>query len=221
MTKNNSAIVLLSGGQDSATCLAQAHKEYSSILCICFNYGQRHQIEIELAKKLSDISGSEFLLLDMSFLNKYTSNALTDSSKKIEHKENNLPSTFVPGRNAMFLNAAAIIAYERQIDTIYTGVCQTDYSGYPDCRESFINAINHSLNLAMETSFKIKTPLMHLTKLETVLLMQSLGKLDWYKYTHTCYKGLRPACGNCPSCKLRLKGFREANITDPISYNKL
>ena len=118
----------------------------------------------------------------------------------------------------MFLNAAAIIAYERKIDYIYTGVCQTDYSGYPDCRESFIHSINQSLNLAMDTSLKIKTPLMHLTKAETVLLMKSFGKLDWYSHTHTCYEGLRPACGICPSCKLRLKGFKESNIKDPLNY---
>ena len=212
------AIVLLSGGQDSATCLAKALQEHSSILSICFDYGQRHKVEITQAKKLADMSGSEFLLLDMSFLKNYTSNALTQSDQAIVHTENDLPSTFVPGRNAMFLNAAAIIAYERGINTIFTGVCQTDYSGYPDCRETFIASMNQSLNLAMDTSFKIKTPLMHLTKSETVLLMHSLGKLDWYADTHTCYEGDRPACGECPSCKLRLKGFKEANIEDPLAY---
>ena len=212
------AIVLLSGGQDSATCLAQALEDYSSILAICFDYGQRHHIEISHAKKLAELSGSDFLLLDMSFLNHYTSNALTHSHVAIEQKDTELPSTFVPGRNAMFLNAAAIIAYERTIHTIFTGVCQTDYSGYPDCREDFIRSINHSLNLAMDTSFNIKTPLMHLTKSDTVLLMKSLGKLEWYKHTHTCYEGKRPACGVCPACTLRLNGFKDAGINDPLDY---
>ena len=129
-----------------------------------------------------------------------------------------LPTTFVPGRNALFLTVAAMVAHQKEADVIYTGVCQTDFSGYPDCREDFIQSQQQTINLAMENDLQIKTPLMQLTKAETVVEMNQLGRLDWYAHTHTCYEGAQPACGQCPACKLRLNGFLEANIVDPLPY---
>ena len=124
----------------------------------------------------------------------------------------------MPGRNALFLNIAAIDAYQQEASVIYTGVCQTDYSGYPDCRAAFIQSMQESLSLAMDYRFEIVTPLMHLTKAETVLKMAELDKLSWLAHSHTCYEGQRPACGKCPACRLRLKGFAEAGIADPLEY---
>ena len=212
------AIVLLSGGQDSATCLAIAEKTVERIHCICFDYGQRHQIEIESSKKLADLAGATFQLIDVRFMAQLSNSSLVNPTAKIEHKDGELPTTFVPGRNAFFLTVAAMVAHQFNATEIFTGVCQTDFSGYPDCREAFIRSQEKTINLAMETNITINTPLMDLTKAETVTLMNSLGKLDWYKHTHTCYEGQQPACGVCPACKLRLKGFQEAGIEDPIPY---
>ncbi len=213
------ALVLLSGGQDSATCLAEACNDYpSQVAAVIVNYGQRHQIEIEFAKQLCSIANIPFKEISLNWISEITKNALTDNTKKIEQSTGQLPTTFVPGRNLLFLVTAAVYAYDENINLIYTGVCQTDYSGYPDCREEFIKSTEKTLQLAMERPIKIKTPLMHLTKSETVLKMKELGKLEWYKWTHTCYEGSRPACGVCPACQLRLKGFQEAGIKDLIAY---
>ena len=212
------AIVLLSGGQDSATCLAIATKKYKNIHCLSFNYGQRHKIEIESAKKLAELANASFQLIDVRFMAELSNSAMIHSNEQITEKEGELPSTFVPGRNALFLTLAAIVAHQLNSKIIFTGVCQTDFSGYPDCRDVFIQSQMKTLNLAMDTDIEIVTPLMHLTKAETVLKMQELGHLDWYKSTHTCYEGTQPACGTCPACKLRLKGFAEAGVNDPIEY---
>jgi 7-cyano-7-deazaguanine synthase len=216
--KNPKAIVLFSGGQDSTTCLAQACHDFpGQVEALAINYGQRHKIELEQAKIIADIAKVPLQIIDLSLMSTLTQNALTNPAIQIDQKSGELPNTFVPGRNLVFINIAAIIAYTKKIQHIYTGVCQTDYSGYPDCRQDFIQSLNQTINLAMETQFKIHTPLMFLTKAETILLMQKLGKLEWYQHTHTCYEGKRPACGKCPSCILRLKGFEEAGIKDPIS----
>jgi 7-cyano-7-deazaguanine synthase len=216
-----SAIVLLSGGQDSATCLALAKQQHSVIHCICFDYGQRHQLEIDYSKKLAAYAGASFQRVDVRFLSQLTQSAMIHDDQAIEHNAGELPTTFVPGRNALFLTIAATIAYEKSINIIYTGVCQTDYSGYPDCRDNFIQSQQQTLSLAMDRPIKIETPLMYLTKSETVQVMQTLGCLDWYESTHTCYEGQRPACGQCPSCKLRLKGFLDAGIPDPLKYQNI
>ena len=215
-----SAIVLLSGGQDSATCLAVASSTHSKIHCIAFNYNQRHIIELDYAKKLADHANATFQVIDARFLSQLSQSAMLNNSQEIRHEEGQLPTTFVPGRNAFFLTIASAIAYEYKASVIYTGVCQTDYSGYPDCRNDFIESQEQTLSLAMDRPIKIETPLMVLTKSETVQLMQNLGKLSWYESTHTCYEGQRPACGQCPSCKLRLKGFSEAGISDPLKYEQ-
>ena len=214
----NSALVLLSGGQDSATCLSLACRAHESVMAIAFDYGQRHRIELEKAKKLSSLAGCPLRVIDSTFISQLSDNALTSDTLPITTEPGQLPSTFVPGRNLFFLSMAAVIARQHKIDTIYTGVCQTDFSGYPDCRDDFIKSAEQTINLAMDTRLSIKTPLMHLTKSETVLLMKAQGTLSWYAHTHTCYKGQVPACGQCPACQLRLNGFREANINDPLPY---
>jgi 7-cyano-7-deazaguanine synthase len=128
----------------------------------------------------------------------------------------NLPASFVPGRNLIFLTLAAALAYKFEIRDLYTGVCETDYSGYPDCRLNTIDALQLAISRGMDVPFTIHTPLMFDTKAETVLRMKDLGRLDWYKETHTCYEGVRPGCRVCPSCILRQKGFDEAGIKDPL-----
>lgn len=215
MGKQKKGLVLLSGGQDSTTCLAWALENFDEIEAICFDYGQRHSIELECATKIAQETKTPLTTIKIDLFPK--ENALTNSEITIEHTEK-LPSTFVPGRNLVFLNAAAIHAYSRGITDIITGVCQTDYSGYPDCRDEFIKSAEKTLSLAMDRPFKIHTPLMWLTKGETVKMMQELNSLQLYEFTHTCYNGTRPACGTCLSCELRLKGFTEAGIKDLIKY---
>ncbi len=219
--KNEKALVLLSGGQDSATCLAVALQQFNGqVEAIGFDYGQRHKIELFQAQKIAGLACVPFQVFDLKILSHITENALTRHDQKIEDgtSPNTPPNTNVDGRNQLFLTAAAIYAKLRGIQTLYMGVCQTDFSGYPDCRDIFIKSMNVTLNLSMNYDFLIKTPLMFLTKGESILLMQKLGKLDWYKHTQTCYMGIRPACGTCPACKIRLNGFREAGLEDPLDY---
>ena len=216
---NSKALVVFSGGQDSTTCLAVACSEFEWVETVTFDYGQRHRIELKQAAKLAEIAGvKQHHQLDMRWLGRMTENALTRSDIPITHAEGELPSTFVPGRNLFFLSVAAVLAQQRGIHTIYTGVCETDYSGYPDCRNEFIVSLNRTLNLRIDYPFDIRTPLMWLTKQETVDLMQSLGRMDWYIHTHTCYEGQRPACGKCPACVLRLAGFAAGGYQDPLDY---
>ncbi len=226
--KKENAVVLHSGGQDSTTCLVWALKKFSSkggsatggkkVYVISFDYGQRHKTELKSARSIAKRLKVPFQVIKLPIIKELTNNALTNSKLKVHGKKNGLPSTFVDGRNHMFLSVAAIYAKQKGIPNLVTGVCQTDYSGYPDCREDFIKSLEKTLKLAMKFPFKIHTPLMKLTKAESVKLMQKLGGLELLKYTHTCYEGSRPACGRCPACKLRLKGFMEAGIEDPISY---
>lgn len=213
------AIVLFSGGQDSTTCLAQACADFpNQVLALGFNYGQRHKIELEQAQKIANLADIPFKIIDATFISSLAPNALIDKNIIITQNAGELPSTFVPGRNLFFLSIASVIARQVEASYLYTGVCQTDFSGYPDCRDEFIKSAEKTINLAMETNLEIRTPLMWLTKAETILKMKELGKLDWYKETHTCYEGLRPACGTCPACLLRLKGFHEAGINDLLEY---
>jgi len=215
---DKSVLVLLSGGQDSTTCLALACHQYDQVETICFDYGQRHHIEIEKAKALAKHAQVSFRIIKLDLLKTLTANALTRDDIDITQNKGELPSTFVPGRNQLFLTVASIYAYTLGITDLMTGVCQTDYSGYPDCRETFIKSMQETRALAMDTPFKIKTPLMYKTKAETVQLMKTLGKLDWYALSHTCYEGKIPACGTCPACRLRLKGFQDAKLQDPLEY---
>ncbi|WP_048952853.1 7-cyano-7-deazaguanine synthase QueC [Haemophilus influenzae] len=209
---NRKAIVIFSGGQDSTTCLFQAIAEYGkeNVETMTFQYGQRHSIELEKAKWIAQDLGVKQTFIDTSIIKAITHNALMDDNVHIEQKDNKLPNTFVDGRNALFLLYAAIYAKGQGIQDIITGVCETDFSGYPDCRDVFIKSMNVTLNLAMDYQFNIKTPLMYLTKAQTWQLADELGVLDYVRnYTHTCYEGVDGGCSQCPSCILRDKGLKE------------
>ncbi len=211
------ALVILSGGQDSTTSLYWAKKNFKHVQALTFDYGQRHSIELEAAKKIASLAKVEHQIVNIDFL-KNLDNALTNPRKTIEEQTGSVPNTFVPGRNILFLTLAAIYAYERQINNLVLGVCQTDFSGYPDCRDDFIKSMQQSISLGMDKEIQIHTPLMNLTKAQTVKLAQEVGAMAALGLSRTCYEGVYPACAACPACKLRLKGFREAGIKDPIEY---
>ncbi|MCQ9121066.1 7-cyano-7-deazaguanine synthase QueC [Rodentibacter pneumotropicus] len=209
---NRKAVVIFSGGQDSTTCLFQAIADYGkeNVEAITFQYGQRHAIELEKAQWIAQDLGIKQTLIDTSIIKAITHNALMDKEAKIEQKNNEIPNTFVDGRNALFLLYAAIYAKGQGIQDIITGVCETDFSGYPDCRDVFIKSMNVTLNLAMDYPFTIKTPLMYLTKAQTWQLADELGVLDYIRtHTHTCYEGIEGGCEQCPSCQLRNQGLWE------------
>lgn len=213
MTIENSALVCLSGGQDSTTCLFWAKKHFKRVEAVCFVYGQKHASEIEIAEKIAKEAGVPFQLLDLSLLGQIASSSLTDSSIPMDEAQpaGGYPNTFVPGRNMLFLTFAAILARSKGIFHLVTGVSQTDYSGYPDCRDTFIRSLNVTLNLAMDEQFVIHTPLMRLDKAETWELADQLGVFDLVRtQTLTCYNGI-PAdgCGHCPACKLRAEGLNK------------
>ncbi|MDO4627030.1 MAG: 7-cyano-7-deazaguanine synthase QueC [Pasteurellaceae bacterium] len=205
------ALVIFSGGQDSTTCLLQAIADYGldNVEVITFQYGQRHAIELEKARWIANDLGVKQTLIDTSIIKAITHNAMM-SDVAIKQNENGMPNTFVDGRNALFLLYAAIYAKGQKITDIITGVCETDFSGYPDCRDVFIKSMNVTLNLAMDYQFNIRTPLMYLTKAQTWQLADELGALDYVReHTHTCYLGVEGGCGTCPSCLLREKGLSE------------
>ena len=210
--QNKKAIVIFSGGQDSTTCLLQALQTYGrgNVEVITFKYGQRHSIELEKAQWIAADLGVKQTIIDTSIITSITQNALLNTTQAIEQKTGELPNTFVDGRNALFLLYAAIYAKSQGISDIITGVCETDFSGYPDCRDIFIKSMNVTLNLAMDYHFNLITPLMWLTKKETWALADQLGKLDYViQHTHTCYEGVEGGCHHCPSCLLREKGLAE------------
>lgn len=210
--QNEKALVIFSGGQDSTTCLIQAIQTYGTrnVETITFRYGQRHTIELERARWIAQDLGVAQITLDLSPMPQITRNALMDDTAEIRTAENGMPNTFVDGRNALFLLYAAIHAKSRNIKHIITGVCETDFSGYPDCRDIFIKSMNVTLNLAMDYPFQIHTPLMHLTKAQTWALADEMGFLEYIqKHTHTCYQGTAGGCGRCPSCILRENGLAE------------
>lgn len=210
--QNKKAVVIFSGGQDSTTCLLQALQTYGkdNVETITFQYGQRHHIELEKARWIANDLGVKQTIIDTSVITAITHNALLDAEQTISQKQGELPNTFVDGRNALFLLYAAIYAKSQDISDIITGVCETDFSGYPDCRDIFIKSMNVTLNLAMDYQFNLITPLMWLTKKETWALADQLGKLDYVlQHTHTCYEGVEGGCHHCPSCLLREKGLNE------------
>ncbi|EMB95131.1 7-cyano-7-deazaguanine synthase QueC [Streptococcus mutans] len=208
--KRQSALVVFSGGQDSTTCLFWAMKHYEYVETVTFSYGQRHSQELEVAKEIAAEQGVKHHILDMSLLGQITENALT-SDIAIETKDGEVPNTFVDGRNHLFLSFAAVLAKQRKIRDIVTGVCQTDFSGYPDCRDVFVKSLNVTLNLAMDYEFVIQTPLMWLDKAETWELADQLGKFDYIRQkTLTCYNGIRgTGCRQCPACHLRQAGLEK------------
>jgi 7-cyano-7-deazaguanine synthase len=231
---NSSALVLFSGGQDSTTCLVWALARYERVETVGFNYGQRHGVELDCrapviariklafphwAAKLGD---DQVIALDVL---KGIGNTALTTDVAIEMNANGLPNTFVPGRNILFLTIAAAIAYRRGIGSLVTGVCETDYSGYPDCRDDFVKAMQVTLNLGMAQRFILETPLMWIDKAATWRLAQALGGnelLDIIRdETHTCYLGDRSrrhdwgfGCGTCPACELRKNGY-EKFIANP------
>lgn len=209
---NNKALVVLSGGQDSTTCLFWAKKEFKDVYAISFNYGQKHQHETAIAQSIAERAGVSFKLMDIYFISQLATNcSLTDSSIKMDEEkpEGSFPNTFVPGRNLFFLSIAAVYARSLGIRDIVTGVSQTDFSGYPDCRDSFIKSLNVSLNLAMDEQFVLHTPLMWKDKAETWEMADNLGVFDIVRNeTLTCYNGVvGDGCGHCPACLLRKKGL--------------
>ncbi len=222
MTKGQEkALLVLSGGQDSTTCLYWALDRFgaANVSALTFDYGQRHRIELECARKIAELAGVSHTCLPIDTFSALGGDALTDAGIEITNDanaESGLPNTFVPGRNIIFLTYAAAWAWPREIRHIVTGVAQTDYSGYPDCREETIQSLQQSLRLGMQSDIEIHTPLMHLSKKETVELARDLGALEAMSLTHTCYQGQRPPCGACPACELRAKGFAEAGIEDPL-----
>ena len=207
------ALVLFSGGQDSTVCLFWALKNFVRVEVVCFRYGQRHETEIEAAMAIAANAGVPFHIIDLSVIAGLSSNSLTDPSMTMdmEKPENALPNTFVPGRNLFFISVAAVIAREKKISNIVTGVSQADFSGYPDCRDTFIRSLNVSLNLAMDEQFVIHTPLMWLDKAAVWRLADELEIFELVKIqTVTCYNGIPgDGCGNCPSCKLRKQGLQK------------
>ncbi|MGK5094032.1 7-cyano-7-deazaguanine synthase QueC [Deltaproteobacteria bacterium TL4] len=217
----NEALVVLSGGQDSTTCLYWALSKFEKVRTVTFDYGQRHRAELASAQKISEIAGVPTQVLPINTFNALGGNALTGAEDvKTQLNSNGLPNTFVPGRNLIFLTFAAAYAYQYKIQNLVTGICQTDYSGYPDCRQNTVSALELAVNLGMESQIKIHTPLMWMTKAETILLAQELGALDALSWSHTCYNGAFPPCGQCPACQLRAKGFQEAGIPDPLFSRK-
>lgn len=209
MMKQEKAVVVFSGGQDSTTCLFWALEQFKEVETISFDYGQRHRSELEHASRIAAELGVPHRILDMSLLNQLAPNALTRSDMAITHEEGQLPSTFVEGRNMVFFTFAAIYAKQIGARHLVVGVCETDFSGYPDCRDVFVKSLDVTLNLAMEYPFVIHTPLMWLNKADTWRLADELGALDFVREkTVTCYNGIPgDGCGECPACKLRRAGL--------------
>lgn len=206
------AIVVFSGGQDSTTCLYWSMKRFKEIIAVTFDYGQRHALEIAVAKEICREHGIKHHILDMSLLAQLSPNALTNHDMDIElGEEGQLPSTFVPARNLLFMSFAGALAYNNGAKHVVTGVSEADFSGYPDCRDAFMKSMNVTLNLAMEKDFVIHTPLMWKDKSEVWELSDELGKLDYIREkTLTCYEGIiGDGCKKCPSCELRLAGYKK------------
>ena len=226
---NSSALVLFSGGQDSTTCLAWALARYERVETIGFDYGQRHAIELSMRPQLlrnlraqnpawQDRLGDDHLI-DLSLLASISNSALT-SDAAIAMQENGLPNTFVPGRNLLFLTVAAALAYRRGIAALVGGMCETDFSGYPDCRNETLRALESAINLGMASTMRIETPLMWLDKAQSWKLAEELGGQALVELirtdTHTCYLGERGTlhawghgCARCPACALRARGYQE------------
>ncbi len=209
------ALVVLSGGQDSTTCLYWAVDRFGkkNVTAVGFDYGQRHKKELECAADICKEEGIGYEVIPTPIINQLSANSLTRMDIPVEEKkpEGAPPNTFVEGRNLLFLSYAAIYAKTHGITEIVTGVCETDFSGYPDCRDIFIKSLNVTLNLAMEYSFVIHTPLMWLDKSQTWELADKLGVLDKiYNKTLTCYNGIiGEGCGHCPACFLRRRGYEQ------------
>jgi len=223
----DSALVLFSGGQDSTTCLAWALERYAHVETVGFDYGQRHRIELDCRADILAALKRDFPawasrlgddhMVDLSILGQLSETALTQE-KEIAFAASGLPNTFVPGRNLLFFTFAAAIAYRRGIKHLVGGMCETDYSGYPDCRDDTLKALQVALNLGMEQRFVVDTPLMWIDKAQTFALVHEIGGDKLMRivleHTHSCYMGDRThrhdwgyGCGTCPACELRRQGW--------------
>lgn len=208
------AVVVFSGGQDSTTCLIQAIQQYDEVHCVTFDYGQRHRQEIEVARELAQQLGARaHKVLDVTLLNELAISSLTRDSIPVpayDPAASGLPSTFVPGRNILFLTLAAIYAYQVEAEAVITGVCETDFSGYPDCRDEFVKALNEAVKLGMARDVRFETPLMWLNKAETWALADYWQQLPLVRQqTLTCYNGIKgDGCGECAACHLRANGLQ-------------
>jgi 7-cyano-7-deazaguanine synthase len=227
-TLPNRALVLFSGGQDSAVCLAHALHHHAHVETIGFDYGQRHRVELEIRQNtLREIRQQfpqwahklgEDRVLDVNILGQISETSLT-RDMHFAFEQSGLPNTFVPGRNLLFLTLAAAVAYRRGLDVLVTGVCETDFSGYPDCRNDTMRAMQQALSLGLDHALEIETPLMWIDKAETWALAHELGGDALVnlivEHTHTCYMGDREhrhawgyGCGQCPACDLRAHGWQ-------------
>ncbi len=227
MNPNSKALILFSGGQDSATCLAWALERYDYVETVGFDYGQRHSVEMQCRQDVLSAFKKQFSkwgerigrdhIVDLSALGAISDTALTRDIE-ITLSEGGLPSTFVPGRNLIFLNFAAAIGYRRGLTTLVAGMCEADFSGYPDCRKDTLDATMRSISLGMDMDFTLETPLMHVSKAGAWEMAERLGGADLVELirtvTHTCYMGERGelrdwgyGCGVCPACDLRAKGW--------------
>lgn len=226
MKTDDSALVIFSGGQDSTTCLYWAKSKWDKVFTVTFNYGQKHQIEIESARKICKLAGIDFDLVDIPNILR-SSSPLLDSSQTLDKYEKisdfkaGVQPTFIPGRNILFLTIAANIAMHHGAKNLVTGVCEEDFGGYYDCRHDYIQAMQIALNQGLfgtNEGLVIHTPLMHLNKAQSVELAKSLGDecLNALAYSHTCYDGKFPPCGKCHACLLRARGFTDSGIEDPL-----
>jgi 7-cyano-7-deazaguanine synthase len=224
---DSAALVLLSGGQDSTTCLAWALERYARVETIGFDYGQRHAVELDCRRKIRTELKRAFpqwaaklgadTVLDLGVIGRISDTALTRDAE-IAIGENGLPTTFVPGRNLLFFAVAAALAYRRGIKVLVGGMCETDYSGYPDCRDDTLKALQVALNLGMDRRFVLQTPLMWIDKAGTWKMAEELGGEALVRlvteHTHSCYRGERSrrhdwgyGCNACPACELRANGY--------------
>lgn len=220
LPKNRHALVVMSGGQDSTTCLGIAMAKSNFVTAVTFRYGQKHAVEVAAAEEICLKYNIPQIIIDLSpVLSNMRSSALVnhgDTSRPHSYIRD-VPASFVPARNALFLTSAYGLALELHCDTIYTGVCQTDYSGYPDCRDAFIKQLNHALNFGYNSEIQIMTPLMWVDKAETFRLADKYGVLaDVINTSVTCYNGATDrvhewgkGCGICPACQLRMRGYSE------------
>lgn len=231
------AVVLFSGGQDSTTCLYLARTLFDEVYALSVHYGQRHRAELEQASRIAQLAGVSHKVIDLPEFGHLVGGATALVRPEVAEADqpalagsgglvdaampHGLPTSFVPGRNALLLTLAASYAATLGVKDVVTGVCQTDYSGYPDCREEFVTAMQGALDLAMPSSLRpvrLHAPLMRLTKAETVKLARRLpGAWEGLALSVTCYLGQRPGCGACPACELRARGFAEAGETDPAA----
>ena len=230
---HTSALVMFSGGQDSTTCLAHALEKYERVETLGFHYGQRHSIEMDVRLRVREKLAATFAhwaprlgqdhVLSLDVLQQIGGSSLTDEVA-FAMQADGLPNTFVPGRNLLFLTVAGALAYRRGIQVIVTGVCETDFSGYPDCRDDTMKAMQLALNLGLERRLRIETPLMWIDKAQTWQMAQDLGGQQLVDLvvqdTHTCYQGQREVlhdwgygCGSCPACDLRAKGWQRWKAT--------